>query len=141
MALFGSKKNTTKKVTPKSGGLADVVKTISEAPAPKTKSKAKSAPVVVAGLKQVLMRPRITEKAANMTTANVYTFDIARSANKHDVVTAVKALYKVTPIKVNVVNVRGKKVSLRTRRGYGTKNSVRKAYITLKAGDKIDFAS
>ena len=146
MALFGSKKNTAKKITPRAGtaaakvasgngGLADVMKTISQG-----SKKASNLPVVV-GLKQVIRRPRITEKAANMTVQNVYTFDITQGASKHDVVRAVKALYKVTPIRVNVVNTKGKKVALRTRRGWGQKNNNRKAYVYLKAGDKIDFAS
>jgi len=139
MALFGSKKNTpTKKVKPASGGLADVVKTISsEKPA----SKKKAAAPAVLGVKNVLLRPRITEKAANLTTQNVYTFDVVRGTSKHDIVRAVKALYKVTPRKVSVVNTIGKKVPLRSRRGFGVQNAGRKAYIYLKEGDKIDFAS
>ena len=140
MALFGSKKNTTKKVTAKSGGLADVVKTISDTPAKKTAKAMKTAAPVVAGLRSVIKRPRITEKAANMTTGNVYTFDVIPHASKHDIVRHIQALYKVTPRKVNVVNTKGKKVSLRTRRGHGVKNNMRKAYVFLKEGDKIDFA-
>lgn len=136
MALFGSKKNTAKKVTPKSGGLADVVKTITT---DTTAGKSVALPVI-SGLKHVLVRPRITEKAAHLTVNNVYTFDVVRGASKHDVVRAIKALYKVLPIRVNVVNVKGKKVPLRTRRGHGVQNSLRKAYIYLKKGDKIDFA-
>jgi large subunit ribosomal protein L23 len=141
MALFGSKKNTAKKVTPKTngkGGLADVVKTISDTPA--TKGKKASSPAVM-GVRNVLKKPRITEKAANLTVQNVYTFDVVPGASKHDIVRAVQALYKVTPRKVTVVNTKGKKVSLRTRRGFGVKNANRKAYIFLKEGDKIDFAS
>lgn len=88
----------------------------------------------------VLKRPRITEKAANLTTMNVYTFDIQAGTTKHDVVRAVQALYRVTPRKVAVVTTKGKQVSLRTRRGHGVRGSVRKAYVYLKPGDKIDFA-
>ena len=137
MALFGSKKAAPKKVTAKAAsGLADVVKTVEKG----TKGK-KSDSVAVAGLRQVIRRPRLTEKAANMTTQDVYTFDVTPDAAKHDIVKAIKALYKVTPVKVNVVNVKGKKVSLKTRRGFGVKNNIRKAYVYLKKGDKIDFAS
>lgn len=141
MALFGSKKNTpAKKVTAKSGGLADVVKSIStDDKASKSKGKSAELPVV-AGLRGVLKRPRITEKAAQLTVNNVFTFDVAKGTTKRDVIHAMKSLYKITPRKVNVVNVRGKSVSMRTRRGRGTKNSVRKAYVFLKEGDKIDFA-
>ena len=89
----------------------------------------------------IIRRPRLTEKAANLSSSNVYTFDIEAGASKHDVARAVSALYKVTPTKVNVVNTKGKKVALRTRRGTGTKNSNRKAYVYLKKGDTIDFAA
>ncbi len=139
MAIFGSKKPAAKKTSKKAaaaapGGLSDVMKTIEAGSGKKAKA------VVVVGVKNVLRRPRITEKAANLTSQNVYTFDVMPDASKHDIVRTIKALYKVTPTKVNVVNVVGKKVSLRTRRGFGVKNRNRKAYIYLKAGDKIDFA-
>ena len=138
MGFFGSKKAPAKKAATRDsapGGLADVMKTI------QTGTKKSTALPIVSGLRQVLKRPRITEKAANLTTQNVYTFDVVQGASKHDVLRAVQALYKVTPVRVNVVNTPGKRVSLRTRRGYGTKNNLRKAYIYLKEGDKIDFAS
>lgn len=89
----------------------------------------------------VIRRPRLTEKAATLSSQNVYTFDIAQGATKHDVLRAVEALYKVTPVKVHTVQTKGKDVSLRTRRGTGTTNSVRKAYVYLKKGDTIDFAA
>lgn len=89
----------------------------------------------------VIRRPRLTEKAANLSSLNVYTFDIAQGATKHDVLRAVVGLYKVTPVKVHVVNTKGKSVSLRTRRGTGTTNRLRKAYVYLKKGDTIDFAA
>lgn len=104
-------------------------------------SKKNTAPPSVHGLKQVIRRPRLTEKAANLTTQDVYTFDITPDATKIEVIAAIKALYKVTPVKVNVVNVKGKKVSLRSRRGFGVRNNTRKVYIYLKKGDKIDFAA
>lgn len=139
MALFGSKKNTPRKtVKPAAGGLADVVGTIAKE---KPVSKKKAAGPAVLGVKNVIVRPRITEKAANLTSHNVYTFDVVRGASKHDIVRAVKSLYKVSPTKVTILNTRGKKVSLRTRRGYGMTNAGRKAYVFLKEGDKIDFAS
>lgn len=83
----------------------------------------------------------MTEKAAVLSTSNVYTFDVSLDASKHDVVRAVTALYKVVPVKVNVVNIAGKPMPLRTRRGTGVRNRVRKAYVYLKKGDTIDFAA
>lgn len=136
MAIFGSKKKVEKKAAAPEG-LAEVMKTIEKG----SKATASKKLPAVAGLKQVIRRPRLTEKAANLSSMDVYTFDVIRGASKHDVVRAVKALYKVTPHKVNVVNTKGKKVALRTRRGFGVKNATRKAYVYLKAGEKIDFGA
>jgi large subunit ribosomal protein L23 len=124
MALFGSKKKTEKK--------NEASKEAVKAPAPKS--------VNIAHAKDVLLRPRITEKAANMTAQNVYTFDIRTDATKKDVALAVKMLYKVTPIKVNVVNVKGKKVAMRRKRGFGVTSATRKALVYLKKGEEIQFA-
>lgn len=90
---------------------------------------------------KVLLRPRITEKAAHLSAQNVYTFDVAQRATKGDVVKAIEAVYRVKPQKVNLVKNQGKKVSLRTRRGFGTRAGVKKAYVYLKDGDRIEFAS
>lgn len=105
------------------------------------KAEKKSEKGAPASAKNVIQRPRLTEKAANLSSSNVYTFDVVQGASKHDVVRAIESLYKVSPVKVNVVNTKGKQVALRTRRGKGTKNNARKAYVYLKQGDTIDFAA
>jgi len=88
-----------------------------------------------------LLRPHITEKAAQATARRVYTFDIRPDATKRDVARAVEAVYRVKPMKIGIVKTIGKRVRLRTRRGYGTKNASKKAYVYLKKGDRIEFAS
>ncbi|MDO8523808.1 MAG: 50S ribosomal protein L23 [bacterium] len=90
-------------------------------------------------LASVLVRPRITEKAANMTSANVYTFDITASATKKQVIEAVRAFYKVTPVKVHVVNTPAKRVRMRKKRGFGKTAASRKAYVFLKKGQEIQL--
>lgn len=133
MAIFGSKKNTEKKTTAKAPAKKAAAK-------PAAEKKAATASNASVAVKDVLLRPRITEKAANMTTNNVYTFDIRLSATKKDVSAAVKALYKVTPVKVTVVNTPAKRVRMRTKRGFGKTNAGRKAYVFLKKGDQIQFS-
>lgn len=125
MALFGSKKTNEKKT-------AKVAK-------PARASRAASALSAVDT--EVIRRPRLTEKAAVLSSQNVFTFDVALGASKHDVARAITALYKVIPLKVNIVNSAGKPMPLRTRRGTGVRNRVRKAYVYLKKGDTIDFAA
>lgn len=128
MALFGSKKNTPVKKE-----------------APKKEVAAKSAPAekkgtVVLGMKEVLLRPRVTEKAANMTAEGIYTFDVRMNATKQDVAAAVKKLYKVTPRKVTVVNTPAKRVPLKRKRGFGKTTASRKALVFLKKGEQIQFS-
>ena len=129
MALFASKKNTpAKKPASKKAMVA------SAAPA-----EVKNASVML-DAKDVLMRPRITEKAANMTAQGIYTFDVRMNATKKDVAAAVKKLYKVTPRKITVVNTPAKRVPLKRKRGFGKTTASRKALVFLKKGEQIQFS-
>lgn len=86
----------------------------------------------------LVKRPRITEKAGIKSESdNVYTFEVTKDANKKTVAEAVQAIYKVTPTRVNIVNLPAKKVTARGRRG--VKSAVKKALVFLKKGDKIAF--
>ena len=76
-------------------------------------------------------------KSGILSQTGVYTFEIAPTANKNLIAKAVIALYKVTPTKVTIINSPAKKVFIRGRRG--VVSGVRKALVTLKKGDKIDF--
>jgi len=88
-------------------------------------------------INRVLIRPLITEKATNLSAIGKYLFEVAPKANKTDIKKAIKFLYKVNPIKVNIIKVRGKKVRYGKARGK-TKNW-KKAIVTLKKGEKIEF--
>lgn len=86
-----------------------------------------------------IIRPRITEKAGVMVESqNVYTFEVSKNSTKHDIEKEVKNLYKVTPVKVSIVNLPAKKVFVRGKRG--TQSGVKKALVYLKKGDKINLA-
>ncbi len=87
----------------------------------------------------ILIRPRITEKAAVLSeSANVYTFEITKSATKTTVKRAVKEVYKVSPTRINIVKLPSKKVIVKGKKG--STRDIRKAYVYLKAGDKIEIA-
>lgn len=86
----------------------------------------------------VIKKPRITEKAGiKSESQNVYTFEVTKDANKKTIGEAMKLIYKVTPIKINIVNLPAKKVTARGKRG--VKSAVKKALVFLKKGDKIAF--
>lgn len=86
---------------------------------------------------QTIKNPRITEKATNMLEQNVYTFDVLPSANKMEVKKAVFALYKVKPVRVNILAVPDRHTSMRGK--VSMKDGGKKAVVYLKKGDKIEF--
>jgi len=90
-------------------------------------------------LRAIISRPRITEKATMLATRElpVYTFEVAPRATKSMVASAVKDFYKVTPVKIRICNIPRKSVT--TRQGVGMKKAVRKALVTLKKGEKLEF--
>ena len=51
-----------------------------------------------------IIKPRVTEKAMISTDKNKYIFNVAKNANKDNLRQEVKMTYKVTPIKINIVN-------------------------------------
>jgi large subunit ribosomal protein L23 len=133
MALFGKKSKETKNEEKK-----DVKSPKTEA---KKDSKKESVPVSKTAdknLSGVILRPRITEKAAiKADEANAYTFEIHKDATKNDVALAIEKIYKVVPEKVNII--RNPRKIVRNRKGFGFKGGVKKAIVFLKKGDKIDF--
>jgi large subunit ribosomal protein L23 len=90
-------------------------------------------------LTSVITGPRITEKSVGLGDSNVYTFNVRPNSTKFLVRDAVKALYGVTPVKVNIVNKKP------AHRMSGSKNRMikvageKKAYVYLKKGDSINL--
>jgi large subunit ribosomal protein L23 len=85
----------------------------------------------------VLLRPRVTEKASFLQEGNVYTFEVADKAAKKEIIKAIKEAYKVTPVRVNTVKNPSKQISMKGIRGFS--GGVKKAYVYLKKGDKIEI--
>jgi large subunit ribosomal protein L23 len=85
-----------------------------------------------------IKKPRITEKATYSAEKGVYIFEIAQDATKITVAKAIQAMYKVTPVKVNIVRSPAKKVFVRGK--VGTKQAIKKAFVFLKKGDEINLA-
>jgi len=86
---------------------------------------------------KVLVKPLITEKATNLGTENKYGFVVDGRANKISVAKAVEQVYGIKPIKINIVNIKGKKV--RSRRIMGKRKDWRKAIVTLPKGKSINI--
>ncbi|MCI5108398.1 MAG: 50S ribosomal protein L23 [Candidatus Pacebacteria bacterium] len=88
-------------------------------------------------LENVLIRPRVTEKASFRTGGNVYTFEVSKDSTKNDISKAIAHIYNVTPIKVNIAQIPAKRVFIRGRKG--VKSGGKKAYVYLKEGDTIEL--
>lgn len=88
----------------------------------------------------IIRTPRITEKAVYMTMQHAYVFEVATDATKRDVRVAIKALYNVTPRKVNIVYTAPRAYVARFRNRKGLISGLKKAYVFLNKGDKIDLA-
>jgi large subunit ribosomal protein L23 len=90
---------------------------------------------------EVILRPVISEKSMDQTSRNKYTFAVADEANKMQIKAAVEELFKVTVLHVNVLTTKRKEKSRNRRRGreVGYTSAWKKAVVTVKAGDSIEF--
>lgn len=93
---------------------------------------------------ETLIKPILTEKMTIQgEKLNRYGFIVDRRANKLQIRNAVEQQYNVVVTDVNTMNYLGKAKSRFTKAGLlsGRANNFKKAIITLKDGDKIDFYS
>lgn len=145
MAILGNKKTTdakeTKKVTAKKAVTSKKeVKTETMQDLYAAKDVATGKKVVATkfiGAHRVLVRPLITEKAANFGVLNKYAFVVTENSTKVEVAKAVLAVYGVKPVNVNIVCVKGKAVT--RGRIKGRRSDFKKAIVTLKKGDTIQI--
>lgn len=86
--------------------------------------------------RDIIKRPIITEKSMKLMDAeNKITFEVAQGSNKTEVRQAVEQVFGVKVEKVNIVNVRPR--TKRVGKYVGETARVRKAVVTLKAGEEI----
>ncbi len=93
---------------------------------------------------ELLKKPIITEKMTMLgEKRNQYAFRVDKKANKIEIKKAIEAMFGITVQAVNTMVYAGKKKSRYTKAGYveGRKDSFKKAIVTLKEGDNIDFYS
>lgn len=94
--------------------------------------------------KNILIKPLITEKLTQLTeNSGTYGFVVNEKANKIEIKKAVEKMYDVKVDAVRTINEVGKFGWKRTPFGLsmGTKGKMKKAYVTLKKGETIDFFS
>ncbi|MBC8258487.1 MAG: 50S ribosomal protein L23 [SAR324 cluster bacterium] len=86
----------------------------------------------------VLRAPIMSEKTMTLKEeANQFAFEVDPRANKIQIKESIEKAFKVSVLKIRTMNVRGKKKRLGRYQGY--KSSWKKALVTLKQGDTIEF--
>lgn len=95
--------------------------------------------------KTVILQPRLNEKTYTLSANRVFVFDVEKSVNKHTVARAVESQFDVKVESVNIVNTPGKSkrtmnlTGKRAKNSYGTRNDIKKAYVTLVKGHSLPF--
>ncbi|MEH0167240.1 50S ribosomal protein L23 [Paucibacter sp. JuS9] len=90
-------------------------------------------------LASVLLAPIVSEKATAIAEKNNQVlFKVLRDATKPEIKAAVELMFKVEVEAVNVVNVKGKTKRFGGRAG--RRDHVKKAYVSLKAGQELNFS-
>jgi large subunit ribosomal protein L23 len=88
---------------------------------------------------EVIRAPLITEKATLLSEKNQFVFKVASDATKPEIKAAVEALFKVKVTGVNTLITKGKTKRFKGRPG--VRSDVKKAFVTLAAGESIDFTT
>jgi large subunit ribosomal protein L23 len=88
-----------------------------------------------------LKRPLVTEKMTALQEKGQYAFEVSVDSNKITIARAVEKKFNVKVVSVRTITMKGKTKSQMTRRGRfaGRTAAWKKAIVTLKAGDKIEF--
>ena len=89
--------------------------------------------------RDVIIRPIVSEKSYNLLEANVYTFEVAKSASKPEIRDAVEVIFDVSVLNVNTLNRDGKSRRNRRTGTWGKRSDVKRAYVTLAEGDSIEL--
>ncbi len=92
----------------------------------------------------IIIKPIVTEKMTTLGEKfNRFGFRVQHSATKIEIKKAVEQMYNVTVVDVNTANYHGKSKSRYTKAGVinGHTATYKKAVVTLKQGDTIDFYS
>tara|TARA_B000000441_G_C21635634_1_gene286080 strand:+ start:352 stop:645 length:294 start_codon:yes stop_codon:yes gene_type:complete len=86
-----------------------------------------------------IRNPIITEKATILSEQNKTVFKVHEKANKRSIKKNIEKLFKVSVVKVNIINQKTKMKLKQGRKSY--KSGYKKAIVTLKKGQSIDLTT
>lgn len=87
--------------------------------------------------RDILIRPIVSEKSYSLMDEGKYTFEVDPRSNKTEIKIAVEQIFGVKVESVNTINRKGK--VRRTRFGMGKRKDVKRAIVTLGAGETLDI--
>jgi len=87
--------------------------------------------------RQVILEPIVSEKSYALLDQGVYTFRVAKDANKIEIRQAVEEIFKVRVSNVNTLNRKGKKKFDRRSRSTHQRTDTKRAIVTLVGDDRI----
>ena len=91
--------------------------------------------------KDIILKPKLSEKTYAQSLNRVYAFEVPRDVNKHTVARAVEAQFEVKVSEVNILNKAGKAKRTLAKGGRtqlkGREAATKKAYVTLAAGSSL----
>lgn len=84
----------------------------------------------------IIKKPWVTERSTDLSALGKYVFLVQHEATKPEIRKAIKEIYKVDPVAVNIINRPAKRKGAGMRKG--KQSGYKKAIVTLKKGQKID---
>lgn len=89
-------------------------------------------------IESIIIKPAITEKGTYLIRSRKYLFYVKKNANKEEIKKAIKKIYKVDTIKINIVNTKGKVKRVGKTRKFTSLPDIKKAIVTIKENQKIE---
>ena len=86
-----------------------------------------------------IIAPNVTEKSTSLSEFNKVVFKVNKGASKKAIKKSIEKIFKVTVIKINTINIKGKTKLVRNRKAF--KPGFKKAIVTLKKGQSIDLGT
>ena len=86
-----------------------------------------------------IIAPNVTEKSTSLSEFNKVVFKVNKGASKKAIKKSIEKIFKVTVIKINTINLKGKTKLVRNKKAF--KSGFKKAIVTLKKGQSIDLGT
>jgi len=89
-------------------------------------------------IENIIGKPTITEKGTHLMGDHKYLFYVKPDATKSEIKKAIKKFYKVDPVKVNIIIIKGKMKRIGRTRRFSKMSDYKKAVVTIKKDQKIE---